>query len=223
MPSACEIQTMFCRVAGRYDFLNHLLSGGADYGWRRALVKAVRAQNPSALLDLATGSGDVLRAMQRAGMARTYLGMDFCVPMLQVAREKGLRPLVAGDGLRLPLKDESFDAVTIAFGFRNLVDRPAGLREIGRVLRPGGSVYILEFSQPWLLVQPFYFFYLRHVLPQLAQLLGSDREDYVYLADSIRAFPSQHKLGELMREAGFKEVSWRNLSGGLVALHQGRR
>jgi len=217
---------MFDRVAPRYDFLNRLLSGGRDTAWRRVLTRQVARQRPARLLDLATGSGEVLRALREAGALadpRSGIGADFCLPMLEAARAKGIGPLVLADGLRLPFADGSFDAVTIAFGFRNLEDRAAGLREIHRVLEPGGVLYLLEFSHPWAVLAPFYFFYLRHLLPGIAGLVGAPREAYAYLGDSIRAFPNQPRLAALLRECGFAEVGWHDLTGGVVALHEARK
>ncbi|MDE1170372.1 MAG: ubiquinone/menaquinone biosynthesis methyltransferase [Verrucomicrobium sp.] len=223
-PVAREVQGMFGRVAPRYDFLNALLSGGLDRGWRRALVRQVAAQRPEGLLDLATGSGEVLAALRR-GRAFTGLGVgaDFCAPMLDQARRKGVGPLAQADGLRLPFADGSFQAVTIAFGLRNLEDRPRALREIARVLAPGGVLYVLEFSHPWAALAPAYFFYLRRILPGLAARVGAPREAYEYLGDSIAAFPGQRALAALLRESGYAAVSWRNLAGGIVALHAARK
>ncbi len=223
MTSASEIQTMFGRVASRYDFLNHVLSGGVDYWWRHVLAKLVKTQKPRRLLDLATGSGDVLLALQTADAAESYVGADFCLPMLQVAQKKGLSQLTVADGLQLPFMNDSFHAITISFGFRNWIDRSAGLQEMIRVLSPGGYVYILEFSQPWKWVCPSYYFYLRHFLPKLAQLFGANARDYIYLGDSIRAFPQPDLLGQMMADAGFSEVQWNRLTAGLVALHWGRK
>lgn len=145
MQSAREIQVMFGRVAPRYDFLNHVLCGAVDVWWRHVLARTVRRYRPSRLLDLATGSGDVLLALQAAGAAETYLGADFSVPMLVEAQKKGVGMLVAGDGLALPFRDGAFDAITNAFGFRNWTDRPRGLIEMARVLAPGGVFTCLSF------------------------------------------------------------------------------
>ena len=223
MQTAAEIQQMFDRVARRYDFLNHALCGGIDNWWRRVLANRVRQQRPTRLLDLATGSGDVLLALQQAGAAEEYVGADFCFPMLQVARRKGLHDLIMADGLQLPFPDETFQAITISFGFRNWVDRPAGLREMARVLTRGGQLYMLEFSQPWVVLRPAYYFYLRHFLPSLAKLFGAEARDYRYLCDSIQAFPSPETLGGMIREAGFGEVTWQRLTFGVVALHWARK
>jgi demethylmenaquinone methyltransferase/2-methoxy-6-polyprenyl-1,4-benzoquinol methylase len=214
------ISAMFGRVAPRYDFLNHALCGGTDHYWRWRLVRAVRAQRPARVLDLATGSGDVLLALQRHGAATgETVGADFCLPMLQRARAKGAARLVAGDALYLPFASGSFDAITIAFGLRNVADRPAALREMRRLLRPGGRAYVLEFSRPVAWFAPLYFWYLRRVMPLYAQLFTSERGAYEYLGESIEAFPRQPELAELMRAAGFRTARWTNLTLGIVALH----
>jgi demethylmenaquinone methyltransferase / 2-methoxy-6-polyprenyl-1,4-benzoquinol methylase len=214
---------MFRRVAPRYDFLNHVLSGGLDYWWRWVLTQQVRHQHPGDLLDLATGSGDVLISLQNGAAADRYVGADFCLPMLLVGQQKGLSSLIVADGLQLPFQSSSFDAITVAFGLRNWTDRELGLREMARVLRPQGCLYVLEFSQPWPVLQPGYYAYLRHLLPRLATCCGALAEDYTYLGDSIRAFPSPATLAEMMRAAGFARVSWERLTGGVVAVHQAWR
>jgi demethylmenaquinone methyltransferase/2-methoxy-6-polyprenyl-1,4-benzoquinol methylase len=214
------IAAMFGRVAPRYDFLNHALCGGTDVYWRWRLARAVAAQRPARLLDLATGSGDVLRALARRRAAtETMIGADFCLPMLQVARTKAVSHLVAADALRLPFPDASFDAITIAFGLRNFADRAAGLREMRRVLRPGGRAYVLEFSHPVAGLAALYFAYLRWVMPRYAQFFTRERGAYEYLGESIRAFPRQPQLAEMMRSAGFATAGWTNLTFGIVALH----
>lgn len=220
---AATIQSMFGRVARRYDLLNAVLSAGNDLYWRARLTAAVRRQQPARVLDLATGSGDVMRALQRGrAYTRWCLGADFCQPMLAEAQRKGIGPLCVADGLKLPFADGSFDALTIAFGLRNLVDRAAGLREMARVLAPGGRVYILEFSHPVFPVNAPYFWYLRHILPTLSGWLGSDCAAYDYLGASIEAFPRQQALADLMQEAGFEEITYSNLTFGIAALHSGK-
>ena len=214
------IAAMFGRVAPRYDFLNHALCGGTDVYWRWRLARAVAAQRPARVLDLATGSGDVLRALARHRAAsETMIGADFCLPMLREARAKSVPHLVGADALRLPFSDASFDAITIAFGLRNFADRAAGLREMRRVLRPAGRAYVLEFSHPAAGFAPLYFAYLRRVMPRYAQFFTSERGAYEYLADSILAFPRQPLLAEMMREDGFAAARWTNLTLGIVALH----
>jgi demethylmenaquinone methyltransferase/2-methoxy-6-polyprenyl-1,4-benzoquinol methylase len=220
--SPSEICAMFGRVAARYDLMNHVMGGGLDLYWRYRLVCAVSKQRPARVLDLATGSGDVLLALRRRrAFTESVTGADFCLPMLQRAQAKGARGLLVGDGLRLPFPDASFDALTIAWGLRNFADRLGGLREMRRVLRPGGRAYILEFSHPPAWLCPAYFWYMRDLMPKYAQFITPERGAYEYLGDSIRAFPHQPQLAELMRQAGFAAANWTNLSLGIVALHIG--
>jgi demethylmenaquinone methyltransferase/2-methoxy-6-polyprenyl-1,4-benzoquinol methylase len=220
---------MFGRIAGRYDLANRLLSGGRDRSWRRRLVAAVRRTRPVDVLDLATGSGDVALALARSlGPDARIRGIDFCAPMLAEAERKRAAAGAAirfelGDALALPLPDASCDAVTIAFGLRNLPDRSRGLAEMLRVLRPGGSLFVLEFSRPALWLRPFYLFYLRHVLPRIAGWVTGDRAAYVYLNRTIEDFPGRLALEEELRAAGFAHVRSSALTGGVVALHEARR
>jgi demethylmenaquinone methyltransferase/2-methoxy-6-polyprenyl-1,4-benzoquinol methylase len=214
------ISAMFGRVAARYDLMNHVMGGGLDLYWRWRLVRAVAEQRPARVLDLATGSGDVLLALQaQRAYTESAVGADFCLPMLQRARAKKAVNLLVGDGLRLPFPSASFDAVTIAWGLRNFADRLAGLREMRRVLRPGGRAYVLEFSHPAAWLAPLYFWYLRNVMPLYAQFLTPERGAYEYLGESIRAFPRQAELAAMMREAGFAAAGWTGLSLGIAALH----
>src|SRR5687767_6612149 len=179
MPDPVAVNSMFARIACRYDFANRLLSGGMDIWWRKRLVGAVHRHSPRNVLDLATGSGDVAFALSRGLGSRTsILGMDFCQPMLEEAEKKKSAAshyasvtFRQGDILALPVPDESFDVVTISFGLRNLADRDRGLREMRRVLRPGGHLFVLEFSQPQRWFRPFYYFYLSKILPRVAGLV----------------------------------------------------
>ncbi|HSY53845.1 MAG TPA: bifunctional demethylmenaquinone methyltransferase/2-methoxy-6-polyprenyl-1,4-benzoquinol methylase UbiE [Opitutaceae bacterium] len=228
MPDPVAVNAMFARIARRYDLANRLLSGGVDVWWRRRLVAAVRPAQPHDVLDLATGSGDVAFALAGALPADTRItGLDFCQPMLDEAElKKQKSPRYAGvdfrqgDGLALPLADASFDAVTISFGLRNMADRDRALREMRRVLRPGGRLFVLEFSQPSRWFHPFYFFYMRRIAPLLAGRLTGDRAAYEYLCGSIEQFPGRDALAEKIREAGFSRVSARALTFGIVALHE---
>ena len=216
---------MFGRIARRYDIANRLLSG---VWWRHQLVRAVRRQRPADVLDLATGSGDVAFALARGLPAGTRIvGMDFCQPMLdEAARKQARDPRLAGirflpgDGLALPLADSSFDAVTIAFGLRNMADRPRALAEMHRVLRPGGRLHVLEFSQPYRWFAPAYFFYLRRVLPWLAVRLTGDRDAYDYLGGSIVRFPSRNEVSVELFQAGFRAVDAAAMTIGIVARHE---
>lgn len=229
MPDPTAVQTMFARIAHRYDLANRLLSGGADVRWRRRLVAAVRHAQPQVVLDLATGSGDVAFALGRSLPADVQIiGMDFCQPMLDEAEAKKRRAggcanisFRQGDGMALPLADASVDAVTIAFGLRNMADRARALREMRRVLRtPHGRLFVLEFSRPHSWFRPFYYLYLKRVLPRLAGLITGDRAAYEYLGGSIDQFPDRARLGGEFRTAGFSSVTVTALSLGIVALHE---
>lgn len=219
---------MFARIARRYDLANRLLSGGMDIWWRKRLVTAVNRHAPRDVLDLATGSGDVAFALSDGVTSATNIvGMDFCQPMLDEAeKKKAAAPRHArvsfrqGDILALPVADETFDVITISFGLRNLADRDRGLREMRRALRPGGRLFILEFSQPQRWFRPLYYFYLSKILPRLAGLVTGDRAAYDYLNATIRAFPGREALAEEISRAGFSRVHARRMTLGIVALHE---
>lgn len=224
------VRAMFGRVAHRYDLANHLLSANIDRSWRSHTVRQVRdiLMRPEArVLDLACGTGDLLIALERAS-GRHLIGGDFCHPMLTGARAKleraGLKSvLVESDALSLPLGDASLDLITIAFGFRNLANYRAGLREMRRVLRPGGALAILEFSQPPnKTFAALYNWYSRRVLPLIGGALSGSPEAYKYLPESVRKFPEAEALAGMMGDTGFAPVEWEYLTSGIVALHIGR-
>ena len=230
MPDPKAVNTMFARIAGRYDIANHLLSGGIDYWWRQRLVRAVYDSHAASVLDLATGSGDVVFALAD-GLAPgvTLLGMDFCQPMLDEAVKKRAEnhrwthiEFRLGDGMALPLPDASFEAITISFGLRNMVNRAKALQEMRRVLKPDGRLFILEFSQPMVWFRPFYYTYLKYVLPTVAGIITGDRSAYEYLCGSIEQYPDRIAMSEEIRQAGFNSVSALPLSFGIVALHEAR-
>ncbi len=221
---------MFAGIAGRYDLLNHLLSGNIDKRWRRTVARTLETSltEGSRVLDVACGTGDLSLVLARAGKAEV-VGLDFCRPMLEVARRKAADdsrtvPFVEGDALRLPFADETFDAATIAFGLRNLAGVSEGLKELRRILRTGGRLAVLEFSSP--VVPGFralFRFYFARVLPRVGGWVSGSRGAYEYLPDSVSRFPDQKRLAGLMREAGFENVGYRNLTGGIAALHTGTR
>jgi demethylmenaquinone methyltransferase / 2-methoxy-6-polyprenyl-1,4-benzoquinol methylase len=225
-----QVREMFAGIATRYDFLNHLLSGNVDRRWRRAVV--IRLQKvlpPRALvLDVACGTGDLAFALARKTDARV-VATDFCRPMLKIAALKAAAglfevPFVEGDALTLPFGDMEFDAVTIAFGLRNLASVKVGLEELKRVLRPGGCALILEFSKPVVpMFRGLFGFYFRRVLPFVGGILSGSRKAYEYLPESVSRFPDQRELSELMSGAGFENVEYENLTGGIAALHVGTR
>ena len=221
---------MFAGIASRYDLLNHLLSGNVDRRWRRLVAEKLRPalDADSTVLDVACGTGDLSIVIAEACGARV-VGVDFCRPMLDIAARKSAAmsrtiPFVEGDALRLPFADEKFDAATIAFGLRNLSDVVGGLGELRRILKPGGRLVVLEFSRP--VVPGFralFQFYFSRVLPRVGGLVSGSRGAYEYLPDSVSKFPDQARLASLMKEVGFENVDYRNLTGGIAALHSGTR
>ena len=215
------VQSLFGSIARRYDLANHLLSGGLDFFWRRRAAQIVRSWTPERILDLATGSGDVALTLRRACPEAQIVGADFSLPMLREALRKGSGPVVAADGLALPFAEGSFDAVTVAFGLRNMASWPGALREIRRVLRPGGRLLILDFSVPPPPLRWIYRPYLHRVLPWLAGLLTGERGAYEYLGKSIENFPAGEAMCRLLASAGFNEPATEQLSGGIVSLYTG--
>ena len=214
---------MFDAVAARYDLTNDVLSAFQDRRWRRAVVRAVAARPGDRVLDLAAGTGTSSQPFAELGA--TVVPCDLSLGMLAVGKQArpGL-PFTAGDATRLPFADEVFDAVTISFGLRNVVDPAAALTEMARVTRPGGRLVICEFSQPTFPpLRTVYVEYLMRLLPPVARAVSSSPDAYVYLAESIRAWPSQSGLAHRISVAGWDRVHWQNLSGGIVALHTARR
>jgi len=215
-----DVRRMFDAVAKRYDVTNDVLSLGQDRRWRRDVFDAVAPTGGELILDLAAGTGTSSQPFADAGA--TVVPCDFSLGMLQVG--KAHRPrlrFTAGDGTRLPFADGVFDAVTISFGLRNIVDPLAGLREMRRVTRPGGRLVVCEFSHPtWRPFRVAYVEYLMRALPPIARTVSSSPDAYVYLAESIRAWPDQPSLAATIAETGWRRPEWRNLTGGIVALHR---
>ncbi len=219
---------MFDDVAPRYDLTNDILSLGQDRRWRRAVIDAVDPQYGELVLDLAAGTGTSSQPFLDRGA--TVVPCDFSLGMLRVGKAaRPHLPFTAGDGTRLPFDDGTFDAVTISFGLRNIVDPDAGLREMLRVTKPGGRLVVCEFSHPtWSPLRTVYIEYLMKALPAVARTVSSSPDAYVYLAESIRAWPDQRGLAARIAGAGWggpdgRGVRWANLSGGIVALHHATR
>ena len=217
------VQRLFGAIARRYDLANHLLSGGFDFFWRKRAARIVKSWNPATVLDLATGSGDLARAVGKACPGAMIVGADFCLPMLQVARRKRARHLVQADGMRLPFRPETFDVLTIAFGLRNMESWPDALAEMARVLKPGGHLLVLDFSVPKGKMRGVYRFYLHRILPRIASTVTGEKSAYEYLADSIEVFPSGDAMNELIIGAGFYATRCEALTGGIVSLYTATR
>ena len=223
------VQGMFADIAPRYDLLNHLLSFNIDRGWRKRLLKSlgpVLERQNARVLDLCCGTGDVLLDLAGAGKA-AVIGADFCHPMLVSARKKseasGFRArLIEADALELPLPAHSIDAISVAFGFRNLANYGAGLTELFRVLKPGGMLAILEFSHPpGLFMKISYGIYSNVLLPSVGALVSGSRAAYSYLPESVRKFPGAEEFRVMLQHGGFSETKFELLTGGIAALHTG--
>ncbi|HEX4751240.1 MAG TPA: bifunctional demethylmenaquinone methyltransferase/2-methoxy-6-polyprenyl-1,4-benzoquinol methylase UbiE [Bryobacteraceae bacterium] len=229
--AAAWVQQMFADVAPKYDFLNHLLSFNIDRRWRRILMRHLRPildRRDAIVLDLCCGTADVLLDLRSVSAAR-IVGADFCHPMLVAAHEKITRLkftplLIEGDALQLPLAADSLDAVAISFGFRNLSNYSAGLRELHRILTPGGVLAILEFSHPpGLFIKVAYGVYSKVIMPLVGAAISGSPDAYTYLPESIRKFPRAPQLAQMMQEAGFSNARFELLTGGIAALHLGEK
>ena len=218
------VRGMFGRIARRYDLANHLLSAGLDFSWRRRAAEIVRQWQPRRVLDLATGSGDLALTIAKKLPGAEITGADFSPEMLAVAREKGLTNVVVADGLQLPFANETFEAVTIAFGLRNMADWSAALAEMARVLTPGGHLLVLDFSLPrGRMLRPIYRAYLHHILPQVAGFVTGEKGAYRYLGDSIEKFPSGDEMRALIETSGFRRAQAEPLSGGIVTIYRAEK
>jgi demethylmenaquinone methyltransferase/2-methoxy-6-polyprenyl-1,4-benzoquinol methylase len=218
-----EVAAMFDDVATRYDVTNDVLSLGQDRLWRRAVVEAAAAEPGHRILDIAAGTGTSSEPFADSGA--DVVPADFSLGMLRVGhRRRSDLGFTAADAMRLPFADASFDVVTMSFGLRNVADPDVALREFLRVTRPGGRLVVCEFSRPTNgAVRTIYAKYLMRSLPAIARRVSSDPESYVYLAETIAAWPDQRELAERVAAAGWEGVQWRNLSGGIVALHRATR
>jgi demethylmenaquinone methyltransferase/2-methoxy-6-polyprenyl-1,4-benzoquinol methylase len=228
---ASRVREMFSGIATKYDFLNHFLSVNIDKRWRRlvsAKLKDVLDDPRALVLDVACGTGDLSLELQKKAKARVF-GTDFCRPMLEIAWDKNEKhgekiSYTEADGMNLSFADETFDALTIAFGLRNFSNWQTGLREFHRILKPNGKLVILEFSTPIIpgFRQAFQFYFSR-ILPRIGGAVSGSRGAYEYLPDSVTKFPDQKNLVKMMRETGFSDVEYKNLTGGVAAIHTGRK
>jgi demethylmenaquinone methyltransferase/2-methoxy-6-polyprenyl-1,4-benzoquinol methylase len=220
-----DVASMFDGVAKRYDLTNSVLSFAQDRRWRRRTREALGLSAGQLVLDVAAGTAVSTAELVRSGASA--VASDFSLGMLQAGKKRADRsslPFVAADALHLPFADASFDAVTISFGLRNIVDVPGALAEFRRVTKPGGRLVVCEFSTPVIPVfKQLYLNYLMRALPWVARRVSSNPDAYVYLAESIRSWPAQRELGQLIASAGWIDVSVKNLTGGIVALHRAER
>ncbi len=230
MPSGARIQSMFSGIAKRYDLLNHVLSLGCDLYWWRRMARASRAKPGDLILDVAAGTGDSTLALARAGA--TVISSDFTLDMLKLGPPKfrharhgrRVRASIGADAQHLPFQAASFDGLTICYGVRNLEDRPKAFREFHRVLKPGGRLTILEFNQPrWAWLRALYGLYSRFILPRVGAWISGSTQAYEYLPESIRNFPDRGALAAELSQAGFQEIRWNDLTGGITVLHLGRK
>ena len=229
-PEKAAVRSMFDRIAPRYDLLNRVLSGGTDVRWRRRAVDLLELEAPARVLDLCTGTADLLIEALSRDPRHSGLGVDLSHAMLVRGRAKlarggylGRAALVGGDGEHLPVRDGSFDGALVAFGIRNVGDPVTAMREVLRVLRPGGRFVVLEFSKPGGLVGVAYRFYSRRVLPRLGGLVSGDASAYAYLPASVAKFPAPEAFASLMRESGFVGVRWQRLTGGIACVHRAEK
>lgn len=223
MPDAVYVRDAFARIADRYVLTNHVLSCGADIWWRKVVTARIRKWKPRRLLDVASGTGDLALEIQDHCPECDVVASDFCAEMLAHAANRGVAHTIVADALNLPFPDAGFDVVTVAFGLRNMADYPAALREMRRVLKPGGRLLILDFSLPDGILRGPYRLYLHHVLPRMAGLLTGQRDAYEYLGGSIEQFPSGDKMCRLLESCGFENTDASPITGGVVSIYEGTR
>jgi demethylmenaquinone methyltransferase/2-methoxy-6-polyprenyl-1,4-benzoquinol methylase len=228
---ARTVREMFSRISPKYDFLNHFLSINIDKSWRKLVSKKLKNildRKDAVVLDVACGTGDLSVELQTNAVAK-IIGTDFCRPMLEIAATKNQKenvsiPYIESDALALPFADNSFDAVTIAFGLRNLANWEDGLRELLRILKPDGKLIVLEFSSPVIPgFRQIFQFYFKGILPKIGGALSGSQGAYEYLSESVSRFPDQKNLAKMMSKAGFSNVEYKNLTGGIAATHIGTR
>lgn len=223
MPDPTYVRTAFARIADRYVLTNHVLSFGMDWWWRHVVSSRIREWRPDRLLDVASGTGDLALKIQQTCPACEVIASDFCAEMLVHASNRGVKQTLVADALALPFGDGEFDVVTVAFGLRNMADYPAALREMHRVLKPGGRLVILDFSLPDGMLRTPYRLYLHHVLPRMAGWLTGQKDAYEYLGGSIETFPSGMAMTKLLESCGFIQTDAAPLTFGVVSIYEGTR
>jgi len=219
VPDAVYVKDAFARIADRYVMANHVMSGGMDIWWRKRVAWKIRSWKARKMLDVASGTGDLALEIQDTCPDLEILATDFCAEMLVHASQRGLPRTMVADALHLPFAEASYDVVTVAFGLRNMADYPAALREMARVLEPGGRLVVLDFSLPSGLLRKPYRWYLHNVLPKIAGYLTQQKDAYEYLGASIEQFPQGEAMCQLMRENGFAAAEVEELTFGVVSLY----
>jgi len=218
------VRRAFGKIAQRYVLTNHVLSMGIDVLWRKRTAYLVALEKPNLILDLATGSGDLASQVQKVSSEALVLGIDFSLPMLLEASKRGLERLIVGDGMCLPIQDEVADVVTVAFGLRNMASWSGAALEMARVIKPGGALFVLDFSLPKnMLLRHCYLFYLRNVMPKIAGILTGERKAYEYLCGSIELFPSGNSMCNMLEQNGFSSAYAEPLSLGIATLYVARK
>ena len=219
MPDPIYVRNAFARIADRYVLTNHVLSGGMDFWWRHIVTKRIKALSPKNLLDVASGTGDLALKIQKEIPSCDVTATDFCAEMLAHASSRGVARTLVADALDLPYAENEFDVVTVAFGLRNMGDYELALREMRRVLRPGGHLFILDFSLPTGLLRAPYRFYLHHILPKMAGFLTKEKDAYEYLGGSIEQFPSGQAMLSLLEKTGLSNGTATPMTFGVVSVY----
>lgn len=220
MPDPTYVRNAFARIADRYVMTNHVLSMGMDFWWRHVVTNRIKALNPRKLMDVASGTGDLALKIQDEIPSCDVMATDFCAEMLEHASSRGVKKTLVADALNLPFEMDEFDVVTVAFGLRNMGDYELALKEMRRVLKPGGSLFILDFSLPEGVLRAPYRLYLHHVLPKMAGLLTGQKDAYEYLGGSIEQFPAGEKMIALLDKMGLKQGSADPLTFGVVTVYE---
>ncbi|NLN33699.1 MAG: bifunctional demethylmenaquinone methyltransferase/2-methoxy-6-polyprenyl-1,4-benzoquinol methylase UbiE [Flavobacteriaceae bacterium] len=225
-----QVEQMFDNISGKYDLLNRILSMGIDVSWRKKVVKSVKKEKPKSILDIATGTGDLAIAMAKATDAK-ITGFDLSAGMLEVGKVKvkdeNLQDqieMIQGDAENMPFEDNSFDAITVSFGVRNFENLEKGLNEIYRVLKPGGKLIILEFSQPESFpMKQLYGFYSRSILPRIGKKISKDQSAYTYLPDSVQAFPYGNEMKKILKKSNFVNPYDKKLTFGIASIYESKK
>lgn len=220
MPDPTYVRNAFARIADRYVITNHVLSGGMDFWWRHVVTKKIKKLSPKNLLDVASGTGDLALKIQMEIPSCDVIATDFCAEMLEHASSRGVRKTLVADALDLPYPENEFDVLTVAFGLRNMGDYELALKEMRRVLKPGGHLFILDFSLPKGILRPPYRFYLHKILPKLAGLLTREKDAYEYLGGSIEQFPVGDDMIALLEKNGLYQGAATPMTCGVVSVYE---